>query len=416
MSTATILKNIVRFTGLVIGVPVALPHLLNVNGEPALPQVNLPSEGGFTVTVDNVNVTVTRLATGPAAVDVYVEHWHTYETVLPPGQLVGLVPFILGTTGGSGPSADPTITFVFRPGGVAGGNVYTTWPTLMAALGTVQGTKIILFDDSIVSPCVVPAGGPYDMTQVIWAGRMTARSAVTVVEGASFTKLRQFTDIVDVTFTGATPPVSDFTFDQETLIFDRGATLTCTGAGPFFSNTFMAGAVTMVLLNGATFNTGATAVLDMAAGAATVIIGGLLGQTADDSVSGAVGSVLINGIIGASARLSATQTAFAGTIIPFNLTIPRMNPTATQTANFGATEADIVRCDPSAGGFNVTLPLAFNRLGMPITVKNVTASANAITILPSGADTIDGAASASIAAGFGSLTFASDGVSEWMIT
>jgi hypothetical protein len=29
---STILKNVVQFTGLVIGVPVALPHLLNVNG------------------------------------------------------------------------------------------------------------------------------------------------------------------------------------------------------------------------------------------------------------------------------------------------------------------------------------------------------------------------------------------------
>jgi hypothetical protein len=96
---ATILKNILRFTGLVVGVPVALPHRLNVNDVPVLPRLVIPNEGGHTVTADTLNVTVTRTALGTATVDVYIEFWHTIEAVVPlvppPGKLVGLVPFIL---------------------------------------------------------------------------------------------------------------------------------------------------------------------------------------------------------------------------------------------------------------------------------------------------------------------------------
>ena len=40
--------------------------------------------------------------------------------------------------------------FVFRPGGVQSGNVFTDWTTLVDALATIEGRKIIEFDDSIV--------------------------------------------------------------------------------------------------------------------------------------------------------------------------------------------------------------------------------------------------------------------------
>jgi hypothetical protein len=67
---------------------------------------------------------------------------------------------VTGAGGGGIAIAEPRTCFVFRPGDPAGAreNVYTDWPTLMAAVGNVQGCKTIEVDDSIVSPAIVPAG------------------------------------------------------------------------------------------------------------------------------------------------------------------------------------------------------------------------------------------------------------------
>lgn len=93
-----VLKNVLRFTGLVVGVPASLPHLLNVNEVPVIPQLVGANVGGFVVTADALNVTVVRQASATSAdVDVYVEHWHTIESVLPPGGLGSLVPFVLAS-------------------------------------------------------------------------------------------------------------------------------------------------------------------------------------------------------------------------------------------------------------------------------------------------------------------------------
>jgi hypothetical protein len=105
----TVLKNIVRFTGLIVGAPVALPHKLNIdNGTPVTPRLVVPNVNGVTIAADAVNITATRQASGPASVDVYVEFWHTIESVTPPGNLAGLVPFIVEPGGGgSGGTANP---------------------------------------------------------------------------------------------------------------------------------------------------------------------------------------------------------------------------------------------------------------------------------------------------------------------
>ena len=107
----SILKNILRFTGLIVGVPVVQPHNLNLSTSgtplPLLPQFVASDAGGFTVAITNLTVTVTRTAAASTGtVRVYVEHWHTIEEVLPPGNLATLVPFLIqpGTGGGGGGS------------------------------------------------------------------------------------------------------------------------------------------------------------------------------------------------------------------------------------------------------------------------------------------------------------------------
>jgi len=81
--------------------------------------------------------------------------------------------------GGGGGKSGTQYAFVYRPGGVAGENVYTDVPSLYAALSSIQGNKLVLIDDSIVSPAPWPAmggGGTYNL------------------DGVSFTSIASFTN------------------------------------------------------------------------------------------------------------------------------------------------------------------------------------------------------------------------------
>lgn len=72
-----------------------------------------------------------------------------------------------------------------------------------------------------------------------------------------------------------------------------------------------------------------------------------------------------------------------------------------------------VLCDASGGAFTVTLPLASARKKYHI--KKIDSSVNAITISASGADTIEGTVSKSLAAQYKSYTIYSDGSTTWYI-
>jgi len=107
----TLLKNVLSFTGLTVGVPTSLPHGLNVNGVAVAPRLGGANATGFTFTANATNVTATRLASASSGdVNVFVEFWHTIENVLPvPGQLAGLTPFFFASEGGA--SSSPITNF-----------------------------------------------------------------------------------------------------------------------------------------------------------------------------------------------------------------------------------------------------------------------------------------------------------------
>ena len=88
--------------------------------------------------------------------------------------------------------------------------------------------------------------------------------------------------------------------------------------------------------------------------------------------------------------------------------------TAVQTGAYGAAIGELVRCDPSGGGFTITLPTAVGQSGLSIGVKNVTNSTNTVTIATTSSQTIDGGANTIIERGFQFLEFVSDGA-NWMI-
>lgn len=108
----SILKNVIVFEGLVVDEPASLPHGINLEGRSVAPDLVIPAMlGGYTVTADATNVTVTRLTGSDAEVNVYCERWHSYERALPlPGQLTGLVPFIPSASASGGGGGSPFIT------------------------------------------------------------------------------------------------------------------------------------------------------------------------------------------------------------------------------------------------------------------------------------------------------------------
>lgn len=150
---STILHNIVRFTGLTVGVPIALPHKLNRNGVPAVPKIGATNAGGFTVTADATNVTVTRGASAGPAVDVYVEVWHSIEDAEPPGGLDALIPFIIeSSVGGGGPPTGPaTAIAFFDAGGLLSGDAakfYLDLATKDVFIGGANGTARVFVNQA----------------------------------------------------------------------------------------------------------------------------------------------------------------------------------------------------------------------------------------------------------------------------
>jgi hypothetical protein len=85
-----------------------------------------------------------------------------------------------------------------------------------------------------------------------------------------------------------------------------------------------------------------------------------------------------------------------------------------KTANYTAVIGEVVLCDPSGGGFTITLPTAADVSGKTIVVKNTTTSTNTITVDTTSSQTMDGETSLTINEAYKSLTFISDG-SNWSI-
>lgn len=123
----SILKNVLRFTGLVIGVPSAQAHLINLNGRAVEPHEINVGGGGYIVAIDDTNLTITRTAAGAADVDVECIRWHSYDDAepLPNGIATSLLPFVMQGLGVGG----------------GGGGVEFAAGTQTAATGTVVATN-----------------------------------------------------------------------------------------------------------------------------------------------------------------------------------------------------------------------------------------------------------------------------------
>lgn len=421
------LNTILHFTG--VGGTATLPHGLILAQVPIKPDlVFLQFQDSFElVSATTTDLTIRNTANPTGDCDAYVYAIHPAIRLLGLQPDDGLMtqgmtprPFCPGSPNGPAGAGGPTYVVVFRPGGVAAENVVTAWPDALARLALLQGTRVLEFDDSIVSPIVIPvpaAPGAYDMTSVIWASIPDRTVEVHVPEGVTFTHLRAFEGTLNVTFTGATPPVADFgppLFDAVTM--NDGATVRSTGTGAFFSAT--ANAV-FILGDNSLLLTGTHPVLDIpAAVVVTAFVQGANAAVTVSSISGIVGSTF-NLITADSAIVvaSETQAAFLGTFNITNSTKDRTFPTAVLVANTVlAVTSQLVRVDPTGGAFAVTLPAAAENRGTSITFKNVSHSVNNVTITAAGGNTVEGGATLVLSGDQFFCRVTSDGVSAWWVT
>lgn len=424
------LKTIVSFTGVAIGGTATLAHGLSVNGQALKPDhVELQFPIGFElVSATTTDLTIRNVGNAGGSCRVLVEAWHPVERSFGTSPDDGSFqlhltpqPFAADAAGDTG-AATPVV--VLRPGGVATENVVTTWADAVAKLGQLQGPRILQFDDSISSPIVIPAG-TYDMTQVIWSGGNGALiPAITVSDGAVFTKLRSF-DRVAVSFTGVTPPVSDFNFgaagNTDTVYLDNQAQISSDGFAAFFlvSATGLPGATFILGRATAFLVPGGAVVVELAAANVHVNIrgegaGAIL---SNDAVSGPPGSFLTITFDDPAVSLSTQQTTFSGTQSLDNLTQLYRLPTAIVTSDPAPDDAgQLIRVNPTGGAFAVTLPPAIDHPGQSISIKNVSTSANNVTLTAAPGDTVEGGATSVISGSHFFVQVTSDGVTSWWIT
>lgn len=354
-------------------------------------------------------------------------HTPNHETIIPdatPTNAGVMSPEMVQKLASLSPDVDNQETvFVFRPGGVAGNNVYTDWDSLYAALNAKPGLRALEFDDSI-APCVVPAGN-WNMTSVSWSGPVDAFSPMvvaTVQEGAVFTGLRTIKGALSVVFTGATPPVTDFTAGQQDVIFvAQGSSIQCTGTGPFIRTSVPGAEATIALLLNGQLVTGSTPVFDVnGVGAIGIVAVFNISTVQPNTVSGTVGAALLRVILASSGFIDVNQPAFLGATQDSNTSLIRFTPTSVKTSAdspYSANHNELVLVDLSTGNVNVVLPSAANARGMQVTTKiiNSVPEVSNLSVTAQPGNTVDGNVAIIFNNPRGSAMFVSDGDTDWLL-
>lgn len=129
---------------------------------------------------------------------------------------------------------DPTPTFVFRPGGTAGGNVYTTWASLMVAAAQCPGTRNVTFDNTN-SVCHITTG-TWNIDGMQFVLATPATNTVVVDSGAilQFTTLTLFGDINLELAAGVAAPAVTLTSGTTFVTCVQGEIRSLEATQPFF--------------------------------------------------------------------------------------------------------------------------------------------------------------------------------------
>lgn len=317
-------------------------------------------------------------------------------------------------------------SFTFRPGELAplAKGVYNDWNALYADYSATDGDAEILIDDSITSPAVIPAGAyTFRIGTVMGTyALLTTPVELELSDGVTFTNLRRYRGIMNVVSVSTAPIYTITTPLPGFLVFlENGTALRADGSAPMFQVN-SPGVVGFITDKGGKLVTGVSPVVDVAGTvgpgpfAAFSAFVGNQGEINTDVVTGDALAFGFVTVLESNVILSKTQTGFTNPITYTMTERVQWSVTSTIFGGGSGLPGEFVRCDPTGGGFAVTLPLAADTLpGETIIVKNITASVNPITVTASGADLIDGAATDVMSSAFESKTYVCDGISNWYV-
>lgn len=138
----------------------------------------------------------------------------------------------------------------------------------------------------------------------------------------------------------------------------------------------------------------------------------------------ATNKTYVDGLDAQNVKLTGTQTVAGDKTFSGNSTLQAITTISqgfrmgalprTSAVTLASTSAPLNFCNATGGAFTITLPTAAGRIGQMFFFKKIDASANAITIARSGAETIDGATSQSLSTQYQAITVVSDGT-NWYI-
>lgn len=356
---------------------------------------------------------------------------------------------------------------MFRPGGVADGNVFTSWPLLMDAMATVQGVKLLQFDDTLASPCVIPAG-TWDMTNIEWTaflrGVPPAGTAVSLGGSASggdviLPNLRSFggslnplTNRNSGSAPVVIPAVSTYAIESGEGFSGDFPQINNVGPAPFFDASALGAGQTFLLrMQGAI--SGSAPAIQMGASpgvfsvslfdAARIHSGMIEGTNPAAQIQ--ISNFGMSGQVNRQPNFTGTilygrPNAFAGVVgwprlwmFPASVNQSSPSPSTvpiTPAAGLGmntylrfntssglvAQTLPIIRAvSPPIGSFSTT-PGSLESTGLVVIVKNEVGN-NVVSVSPdpTGPDTIDGASVSFLVAPGQARMFISNGVNNWSV-
>lgn len=341
--------------------------------------------------------------------------------------------------------------------------MFSDWAPLVQAMAFTPGYKVLQFDNTAQSPCVIPAG-TWDMTQVEWNGFVAPNSPFATVAisigGAPsggdvvFTNLRKVGGDIGVLNLNTT--VAPVTIPETGANFEWGSgpmgdfpTLTNTGPAPFFDLSAMTpGTIFLIRLQGAL--QGTVRAIEFGAGA------GVIWLTLSDTTRVAAGMIAgtnpaasINIFaVGNSGQVNR-QAAFAGSLTygtpaafvgqvawlrtwmfpaPINQAAA-VPSTIAFTTGTGLGMNVTLRLNTTAGNIAQVLPViraavpigslatvagSLESTGLIVVIKNQLGG-NAVNVTPAGGETIEGGGGPAAVPAGGARIFMSDGISNWII-
>jgi hypothetical protein len=443
------LRQILTFTNIGAGASSAQAATLVINGISKIPdKIYLDNASFDVVSCTATLLTVINNGAGVGSCDVYLEHEHSYDREYGNVAIQQLTPapFIVrgsGGSGGSGPDPGNSSCVIFQPGsGQAGPGTFDTWAGVMAQLAAYRaaangdGCYTIKFDDSTVSPCVIPAGGPYPMENVTWAGDGTNfGSYVSIADGASFTRLREFTNNLAVTnLNTVTSPCADLAAGDIIRISDFTDLTTTLGGVAMFDGTAVPAANSVFVIMTESSNLGfyaAGPVFSMPTAGSLLIV---LCDDLSTPVAGTPGP--FSGGVGAILRIetpslgniptvnAAAYPGWAGTFNSPVITappsfLPKPYLTVPSAVALSAFRNDWLRLNASGGAIIQPLPsipaASSSRFPGCMVVVTEEGGGTGLTITPAAGNTINGSASAVPVPANGALILISNGVSNWKI-